>query len=63
MNVVETGLSEFVQEGSDPVFAFRTFEFCLKALPGRVRVVAPLNARRPTPGPQPQANHWWYSRL
>ena len=46
MNVVETGVSEFVQEGLDPVFTLSPFEFSLKALPGRVRAVAPLDARR-----------------
>ena len=55
VNVMEAGPSQFFQEGADPVLAFSTLEFSLKALPGRVRTVAPLDARRPTPGLQPQS--------
>ena len=46
VNVMEAGPSQFVQEGADPVLAFGTFEFSLKALPRRVRAVAPLDAGR-----------------
>ncbi|GBQ94247.1 hypothetical protein AA3250_3009 [Gluconobacter albidus NBRC 3250] len=56
-NVMEAWPSQIVQEGADPVFAFRAFEFGLKALPGCVRAVAPLDARGAATRPKSQAHH------